>query len=783
MGRQLRPRRSKANYAAALAAFDSEDENDNPVASSSAAIDTLEDPDSGSDFNPEKNKNGKDNNDEEEEDEDEDEDADAEGVDDITDEEVEEEAPKPTRSAETKTPPAKGKQKAKAESASVGPPPAKRQMYALPARSVHHRHRAVPLYSREGRVERLTSRPRIFGAPSTSLTNCVTENSKISDRVNKSWGYNIGSGPLWDLAEDRGWYKEAITTADDADTEANRRPRVYSNLKVVQHLEVISIQDAAPYLPTDDVTTTEGNLQPPPALPCYFGPIKKQTLEIMNMFESIPMSKYFSESKALVFNAGAPVWGMDWCPIHPEDRAARSYKQYLAVAPFPSRSHSPDIGKRVARPSYACIQIWSLSSLNPSKPNDDGQMKCEMVLCLDTGPAYDLKWCPLPSHDLKNDTTQGKKLGLLGGTFEDGSFSLFVVPEPSNFASPEGDDQHPLSNPLLRIELEQACCWSFDWANSEVIAIGTTNGAILVYDIGSALRSYGDFSQPTIVDLLPTYYLLVHQSAVRALSWIRAPPCSSSGTPAIDQDPIVIASAGYDGMECLTDIREGRGSVMNRTRDVINALAFSPFAGGPITMDHENTVKAYSASPSMLGRGHSLFEPLGPIWSVHASDFHPQLAVGASDGTLSTTNMLRSTRRGGSVPFFVHKIFQMDYNRITKEYRMLDHFLPQESIDRPTATRAAKGKSKKDAEVFPPSTGAWPREVGVHRVVWNNGNGLASSGMIAAGTSSGLCRVDLLWGRWVKDKIPYGSVSGIRMEDGDAMEVDSDEDASGDDSD
>ena len=23
-----------------------------------------------------------------------------------------------------------------------------------------------------------------------------------------------------------------------------------------------------------------------------------------------------------------------------------------------------------------------------------------MVLCLDSGPAYDLRWCPLPSHDL-----------------------------------------------------------------------------------------------------------------------------------------------------------------------------------------------------------------------------------------------------------------------------------------------------------------------------------------------------------------------------------------------
>ena len=58
---------------------------------------------------------------------------------------------------------------------------------------------------------------------------------------------------------------------------------------------------------------------------------------------------------------------------------------------------------------------------------------------------------------------------------------------------------------------------------------------------------------------------------------------------------------------CITD-------VVPILLDIVNALAFSPFTGGPITMDHENTVKAYSASPSMLGRGHSLMEPQGPVW-------------------------------------------------------------------------------------------------------------------------------------------------------------------------
>ena len=37
--------------------------------------------------------------------------------------------------------------------------------------------------------------------------------------------------------------------------------------------------------------------------------------------------------------------------------------------------------------------------------------------------------------------------------------------------------------------------------------------------------------------------------------------------------------------------------------------------------------------------------------------------------------------------------------------------------------------------------------------------------LLAAGTASGLCQVDVLWERWFKDKPPYGGSEGIRMED------------------
>ena len=119
-----------------------------------------------------------------------------------------------------------------------------------------------------------------------------------------------------------------------------------------------------------------------------------------------------------MFNAGASVWGLDWCPIYPDDRPRKnmfvlygtpltfhasdcSYKYYLAVAALPSRTHSPKIGIKVPRPSRSCIQLWSLGpSTGVGESGDDkGEMRCEMVLCIDSGPGLELKWCPLPSHD------------------------------------------------------------------------------------------------------------------------------------------------------------------------------------------------------------------------------------------------------------------------------------------------------------------------------------------------------------------------------------------------
>ncbi|KAJ8517201.1 hypothetical protein ONZ45_g5601 [Pleurotus djamor] len=499
------------------------------------------------------------------------------------------------------------------------PGASRRHMYVLPVPALHHRHRPPPLYYVQLQTLRLTKSPELFKPVSLTPTNSFLYSQGIARKLGKAWGHSVGAGPVWELLEDRAWYKEG----DQGNPlEGHRRPKVYPALTVKQGWEVLDPERGSVYLPADTSVSDDDLFKPPPPVPCFLGKFGQQTRLELNMFDSIRM-----------------------------------------------------------------------------------------------GPVY------------------------------------VHLPEP-----------------LIRIELADSCCWCFDWANSDLVAIGTTDGSIAVYDLSQTLNNAQSESSAPVTDILPTHFISTHQSAIRAITWIRAPPCSSTGEIVTDANPTVIASGGYDGSQCLTDIRDVTGYTINRTRDVITTMTYSPYCPGPVSIDHENVVKAFAISPAMLGRGHSLMDPEGPPWNVNASDYHPFIALGSADGTCSTTNSLRPPRRG-TVPYFVHPLYQLDYNRATGEYRMLDCLLPREM--RLVPSNDIKGSKGKQAEAKPIGTDAWPKEVGVHRAVWNNGNGFQGARMLASATASGLCRIDIPGGHWHKGKTPYQSIPLARAEDGD---VDMDED-------
>lgn len=291
MGRQLRPRKSRLSYAT-LGENDTEDDQNKP-GPSYTGVDDVEPNES--DFVPDKDTRG------EEETQKDEEDILEENEEDKSMEVLEKTAPKKSsRNANLR-----GKGKSAVSRTESAPRNSKRLSYSLPAPLVHHRHRAVPLFSRQGSVERLTERPRLFSSYSVCLTNSSTKAPTIMDRVTKSWGYNVGPGPLWDLIEDRGWFSEAELTGNDVDFEAKRRPRVYRDVFVREGWESLSAtwvflnfsyscsyindsRDAAPYLPTD-VFSADGEQNRPPALQCYFGRINSQQRREVNIFDSFPM--------------------------------------------------------------------------------------------------------------------------------------------------------------------------------------------------------------------------------------------------------------------------------------------------------------------------------------------------------------------------------------------------------------------------------------------------------------------------------------------------------------
>lgn len=112
--------------------------------------------------------------------------------------------------------------------------------HTLPALSVHHRHKAIPIFHRYGRVERLVRPPVLFGENETVPTNSYTSSRVTTGKLNRAWGYNVGNGPLWALSEDRGWYKEEEEGDGEEWWDGNRRPRVHDDLNLVEGWSVLN---------------------------------------------------------------------------------------------------------------------------------------------------------------------------------------------------------------------------------------------------------------------------------------------------------------------------------------------------------------------------------------------------------------------------------------------------------------------------------------------------------------------------------------------------------------
>ena len=143
--------------------------------------------------------------------------------------------------------------------------------HVLPNPNIHHRHRPVPLFSGPTasaalapastptstpavmlRVERLRHAPLLFAPNETAPTNAYASSPLLTRRVGKAWGTGIGVGPIWQIVEDLGWFREAeklksgptpeqqvseeaavvepTSEQEPVYDERRRRPRVYADV-------------------------------------------------------------------------------------------------------------------------------------------------------------------------------------------------------------------------------------------------------------------------------------------------------------------------------------------------------------------------------------------------------------------------------------------------------------------------------------------------------------------------------------------------------------------------
>lgn len=185
----------------------------------------------------------------------------------------------------------------------------------------------------------------------------------------------------------------------------------------------------------------------------------------------------------------------------PRPHLISSGKEYLAVSVSPEAEPHTPIGTRLARPAPGMIQVWSVScdadeddgkeaSAAVEDPDGDevvdaapadeetgrrarssaspgkGSATLEMVVCVDVGSAWELSWCPVGQdyrskvsdqdclkpapnsasteevHTPQVPGTGGtgiRRLGILAGTFMDGSVSLFSIPHPDDVRASRPD--------------------------------------------------------------------------------------------------------------------------------------------------------------------------------------------------------------------------------------------------------------------------------------------------------------------------------------------------------
>ncbi|EIW71800.1 hypothetical protein TREMEDRAFT_27087 [Tremella mesenterica DSM 1558] len=539
----------------------------------------------------------------------------------------------------------------------------------------------------------------------------------------------------------------------------------------IDELEILDEKEAERFLPSPK--DKEGN----PWIRCHVGLYPNQHPVDFKRFDTKLIHDYSPVSQGFIFSAGGPIWGLDWCPYPERLSATLDFTQYLAVSTLPRHDSNPTVGQKCSPDSPGCIQIWSMiapddvPSLQHSSEDhemeDDsrtfgkekGEMRCELVLCVDGGSAMDLRWMPLgvwDEYEPSNTSDKIPKLGIIAALQLDGSVSFYPVPQPHALRRALQTSQGGelisvrMKEPLLRIEVEDASCLCMDWLSGSRLVVGLSNGHIAIYDLTPS-----SFSSPS-TEVFPSAYIPITCSPIRSVAALRLPPDDSHGKPRWGQDPFFVLCGNYDGTTTIVDLRDpSRAVELSRARAPSMSVAWSAPLGSPLLVDVEHMLILSKIRGYGTGKNHYVAPHRGLVWHIATSDYHPMVLTAGTDGSTILSNYKAGYHRARGEGLNSQRIFEIDYDEYTEEYRMVDNIAPEV-----ISVEASFGRTAKNARpTFDPrvsKTVHWSPRVGVHRVRWNDSNGLKNAGWFVSGTASGLGRVECLKGRFVNGRVPQG---------------------------
>jgi transcription factor C subunit 6 len=105
---------------------------------------------------------------------------------------------------------------------------------ASSAPSKDHRHRPNGLWAPSSDVYRLSSPPIPFSRSEVVRTNSA-DHPAVMQRIKKAWANSCGTGPVWELLEDRAFFKEEWMDYDLSSRKGRKpRPVVFPTVRVLR---------------------------------------------------------------------------------------------------------------------------------------------------------------------------------------------------------------------------------------------------------------------------------------------------------------------------------------------------------------------------------------------------------------------------------------------------------------------------------------------------------------------------------------------------------------------